>query len=355
MKKDMKSAGGVVFLVPGFPKDEEDTECLPLLQNYIFYFSKSRPAIPMAVIAFQYPYFIGNYKWNNIAVYSAGGKNQRRVFRILTWVRAVYYFLRLRRHMHVAVIHSFWLDECTFVGQCLAKAFKIKHVATIGGQEVKPSNRYLKYFDFTRLTMTCWSRFSADDFQKVTGQKIDKIIPIGLDHQRFAAIAPAQARKIDVLGVGSLIPIKNFKLFIEIVSELAAEFPGLEAKIIGDGPQRQILTQLIRRKSQNHIQLLGKLSRCQVMNYMAQSKILLHTSSHESQGYVFMEALYFGMTIVSFDVGYQGETEKAIRCRSKEEMLANLRKLLKQRLSHDRVLLKPIEETVAEFSKLYAL
>jgi glycosyltransferase involved in cell wall biosynthesis len=342
-------------LVPGFPKDEEDTECLPLLQNYIFYFSKSRPAIQIAVIAFQYPYFVGKYKWNNIAVYSAGGKNKRRVFRILAWVRAVYYFLRLRRQLNVAVIHSFWLDECTFVGQYLAKAFKIKHVATIGGQEVKPSNRYLKYFDFARLTITCWSRFSADDFQKVTGQKVDKIIPIGLDHQRFEAIAPTQFRKIDVLGVGSLVPIKNFELFVEIVSELAAEFPELEVKIIGDGPQYQNLKELIPKKFQDKIQLLGKLSRRQVMNYMAQSKILLHTSSHESQGYVFMEALYCGMTVVSFDVGYQGQTGKAIRCLSKEEMLANLRKLLKQRLNHDRVLLKPIEETVAEFSKLYAL
>ncbi|MGH7451508.1 MAG: glycosyltransferase [bacterium] len=351
----MNSASSVIFFVPGFPKDEEDTECLPLLQNYIFYFSQSNPAIPMAVIAFQYPYFIGKYKWNNIAVYSAGGKNKRRVFRILTWVRAAYYFLRLRHQMNVAVIHSFWLDECTFVGQSLAKAFKIKHVATIGGQEVKPSNRYLKYFDFARLMMTCWSQFSADDFQKVTGQKVDKIIPIGLDHQRFEAIAPAQVRKIDVLGVGSLVPIKNFKLFIEIVSELAAEFPALEVKIIGDGPQYQNLKGLIRKKFQDNIQLLGMLSRRQVMNYMAQSKILLHTSSHESQGYVFMEALYCGMTVVSFDVGYLGQTEKAIRCIGKEEMLANLRKLLKQQLNHDRVLLKPIEETVDEFRALYAL
>jgi hypothetical protein len=61
------------------------------------------------------------------------------------------------------------------------------------------------------------------------------------------------------------------------------------------------------------------------------------------------------MTVVSFDVGYQGQTGKAIRCLNKEDMLANLRKLLKQQLNYDRVLLKPIEETVDEFSALYAL
>jgi hypothetical protein len=66
-----------------------------------------------------------------------------------------------------------------------------------------------------------------------------------------------------------------------------------------------------------------------------------------------MEALYCGMTVMSFDVGYQGQTAKAIRCLSKEDMLANLKKLLKQQLNHERVLLKPIEETVNEFRALY--
>lgn len=351
----MKSASGIVFLVPGFPKDEEDTECIPSLQDYILCFSRLNPAIKIAVIAFQYPYFIGNYRWHHIAVYSAGGKNKRRVFRIFTWMRAIFAFLRFFRKMEIVVIHSFWLDECAFIGHYLAKTFKIKHVATIGGQEVKSTNRYLKYLDFSALTLTCKSRFSANNFQKVTGRKVENIIPTGLDHQRFAAIAPAKDRRIDVLGVGALIPIKNFALFVEIISELTAEFPELEAKIIGDGPQRQILEQLAREKSQNHIQLLGKRSRLQVMNYMAQSKILLHPSLHESQGYVFMEALYCGMAVVSFDVGYLGQTEKAIRCIDKEDMFVNLRKLLRQPLPYNRVLIKPIEETVHEFLELYAL
>jgi glycosyltransferase involved in cell wall biosynthesis len=351
----MKPRRSVVFLVPGFPQDEDDTECLPSLQDYIFCFSRLNPAIKIAVIAFQYPFFAGKYKWNHIEVYSAGGKNKRRAFRVLAWMRVVWAFLRLFRKMKVAVIHSFWLDECAFVGQFLAKTFNIKHVVTIGGQEVKSTNRYLKYLDFSALTITGKSRFSADGFQKITGQKVEKIIPTGLDHQRFAAMAPAQDRRIDILGVGALIPIKNFELFVEIIAELAAEFPDLEAKIIGDGPQRQILQRLIREKCQNHIQLLGKLPRIQVIKYMAQSKILLHTSLHESQGYVFMEALYCGMAVVSFDVGYRGQTEKAIKCLDKKDMLTKLRELLKQQLHYERVLIKPIEETVTEFLELYAL
>jgi len=345
----------VIFLVPGFPKDENDTECIPALQNYILYFATLNPAIPIFVISFQYPYFVGKYKWNNIPVYSAGGKNKRRWLKILTWMRVVYAFFRRARETDIAVIHSFWLGECAFVGQYLAKAFKIRHVASIGGQDAKSTNRFLRRLDFSKLTITTGSQFVANIFQAATRRKVEKIIPIGLDHQQFKIMEPPPSRTIDILGVGSLIPIKNFALFIEIIAALTTEFPNLRARIIGDGTQRQDLEQLIQRRSPNNIQLLGHLSRREVINHMAQSKILLHASSYESQGYVFMEALYCGMTVVSFDVGYLGQTEKTIKCCHKDDMVENLRKLLKQKLDYNQVLIKPLEETVQEFLDIYAL
>jgi glycosyltransferase involved in cell wall biosynthesis len=351
----MKSPSSVVFLVPGFPKDENDTECIPALQNYIFYFTKLNPAIQVTVIAFQYPYFRGDYKWNNIPVYSAGGKNRRRLFRIVTWLRVVCAFLRLARKSNIKIIHSFWLDECTFVAQYLAKALKIKQVASIGGQDAKSTNAYLRRLDFSKLTVTAGSNFSAEIFQNAVHRKVEQIIPIGLDHQRFGTVDSTQSRAIDILGVGSLIPIKNFGLFVEIISTLIVEFPELNAKIIGAGSQYQYLKQLTREKLQNNIQLLGELPRRQVFDYMTQSKILLHTSSYEGQGYVFMEALYCGMTVVSFDVGYLGQTPKAIKCANKKIMIENLRKLLKRRLDYNQVLIKPIEETADEFKRLYKI
>ncbi len=345
----------IVFLVPGFPQNEEDTECIPLLQSYILYFAKLNPAIKTAVITFQYPYFIKHYRWHGIDVYSAGGKNKRRLFRIFTWARVVYYFLRLRHRLEVPVIHSFWLTECAWVGQWLAKVFTLKHVATIGGQDAKPANRFLKALNFTEMTLTCSSKFSAEVFRRSTGCVIDNIIPIGLDHHQFDAVAVTPERTIDILGVGSLIPIKNFALFIELVAALTIEFPNLRARIIGEGPQRRELERLIQEQASGNIQLLGQLRRRDVIHHMAQSKILLHTSSFESQGYVFIEALYCGMSVVSFDLGYLGQTAKALKCGGKEEMLENLRKLLTRKLDYNQVLIKPMAETVKEFLDVYAL
>jgi glycosyltransferase involved in cell wall biosynthesis len=86
---------------------------------------------------------------------------------------------------------------------------------------------------------------------------------------------------------------------------------------------------------------------------MYQSKIFLHTSTYESQGYVFLEALYCGLTVVCFDVGLVEQSNKMIVCANKEEMLEKLEILLKGKPDDKPTLMKSINETVTEFQKLY--
>ena len=61
---------------------------------------------------------------------------------------------------------------------------------------------------------------------------------------------------------------------------------------------------------------------------MRKSRILLHTSEYEGQGYVLIEALAAGMSVVCRDVGYTGESPNAYRCKSLQEMVAVLKRLL---------------------------
>ena len=72
----MKSNNHIVFLVPGFPKDENDTTCIPALQLFVRNFNSVNPQLKINVIAFQYPYKKKGYSWNGIKVYSAGGKGK---------------------------------------------------------------------------------------------------------------------------------------------------------------------------------------------------------------------------------------------------------------------------------------
>jgi 1,2-diacylglycerol 3-alpha-glucosyltransferase len=349
------TADKILFLVPGFPRDEKDSTCIPALQQYVYHFAKHNPNILVRVIAFQYPYTKRKYNWNGIEVCPCGGKGRRRLGRLITWLRAIEYVLQEHFRNEVLLIHSFWLEECTFIGQLMSKILFTKHIASIMGQDALQRNLYLKYLSFSSMLISAGSPNAGDAFYNSTRRKVDAIIPIGLDVSNFKTNRIEQTRKIDILGVGSLIPLKNYKLFIEIIGKLERDFPKINAAIIGDGAERSLLNKMILEKGmENNIELLGELSRTETIQYMYRSKILLHTSNYESQGYVFLEALYCGLTVICFDVGFVEKSEYMSVCSDEIEMLNNLKGILNHKLTHLPILLKSIEETVSEFEFIYA-
>lgn len=341
----------IIFLVPGFPADAQDSTCIPALQQYAYHASRA-PGVKIAVIAFQYPFTSGHYDWQGIPVYACGGAGKGGWRRLRTWLRALVYFLHIHRREKVGTIHSFWLSECALLGQLLAGLLRIRHVASIMGQDAQAGNRYLKLFRWRRMDVTAPSAFAAEVFRKATGREVQRIIPIGLAANDLPAVAAK--RDIDILGVGALTALKNYRRFIELVSRLRPAFPGLRCTIIGEGPEREALeAQIAAEGLQSHIRLAGQLSRPEVLAQMARSRILLHPSSYESQGYVLMEALYCGMAVVCLPVGYTVPSQRMRVCRDEAEMAWELADLLRQNPPTQPLLLKPMAETVGEFQELY--
>jgi glycosyltransferase involved in cell wall biosynthesis len=350
----MKSNGQIVFLTPGFPKDESDTSCLPYLQNYVKYFSKLNPETNISVITFQYPFFKGVYLWNGISVYSAGGKRKKHFLRLKTWITVVIYFAEIYYRNRIDLVHSFWLTECPYVGQYLASLFDIKHVVSIMGQDSSGANLYFSRLHFPKMIIAACSDKAATRFEFNGGRKANAIIPWGLDVETFYRLKNNQMRTVDIVGVGSLSEVKNFEMFIDIIVELKKVFPALKSTIIGEGEQRNLLTEKISKLNLNDtITLMGLLPREKVIDFMFQSKIFLHTASYEGQGYVFVEALYAGLPLVCFDVGFLIDSDKIFICKDKSEMVDRTKHLLEVDNDNSSVLMSSIQKTVTSFSKLY--
>ena len=344
----------IIFLAPGFPKDEQDGTCIPALQQFVYHFAKLNPDIRIAVIAFQYPYRKKKYQWHGIDIYSCGGEDRRRVGRLITWLKAIRYMLQIHFKNKVLLIHSFWLEECAVIGQIMSKILVTKHIGSIMGQDAPKPNFYLKYFDYASMVITAGSSKAADIFYRFTGRNVDAIISIGLDVDNFHPTTQSRDRKIDVLGVGALTVLKNYQLFIEVIAKLKTFYHEIQAAVIGEGSEYPNLEQMIHQyELANNVRLLGKCPRPEVIEYMYQSKILLHPSTYEGQGYVFLEALYCGLTVVCFDVGYTEESKKMIICNDKQDMLNQMKLLLKKPLDFDPMLMKSIDETVTDFFRLY--
>lgn len=345
----------LLLLIPGFPADEQDTECLPGVQNYARALAEQQHDRRLSVVAFQYPYRRERYRWHGVPVYPLGGENRSFPRRLSTWASAIRRSFQLDRRGRVDVVHSFWLGETTLLGQWIARSAGAHHVATIPGQDALPENPYLELIDLDRVTVVSGSRFAADTFAASTDQTVEHVVPLGLDADRLAdEVPPRRSRSIDLLGVGSLNEVKNFARFVRIMDRLREERPGLTGRILGDGPRRAALERLIREKELgDRITLAGRLPRPHVLRTMRRSRLLLHTARYDAQPYVFLEALASGMQIVSTPVGYDGSPDRVYVADEDERLAEICDRLLDEEPPSEPADVVDTRETVRRYRRIY--
>jgi len=172
------------------------------------------------------------------------------------------------------------------------------------GQDVLPTNKYLKQLPLSQFQQVAVSPQQAAVFAKNTNRQA-AVIPWGV----HPIPNNTTAKKIDLLGAGNLTALKDYSTFIAVVEKLLPSFPEIKAEIAGDGPEKEAIRTLIREKGLgNNITLLGHLGREEVLEKMAESKVFLHPSQYESFGLVFSEARSLGIPIVSKQVGQAEES-----------------------------------------------
>ena len=111
------------------------------------------------------------------------------------------------------------------------------------GQDAKKGNKYVKNIKLKAGELIALSDFVQDEFEKNHGIRPQHVIPAAIDIRQFSDMQ--QERDIDILAAGSLIPLKQYDIFIEIITEMKKELPGIKAALIGNGPEKEKLQNLI--------------------------------------------------------------------------------------------------------------
>lgn len=291
----------LLLITPGFPRDEADDGCIPPMQAYVKRYMELHPGAKVRVIATQYPFHRRPYTWHGAEVHPCGGAN-RRWAKPFAWRRALHIAGQLHRQRPLQRVHSLWLGECAWLGQRVAARTSARHVATLQGQDARDERWWWRMVAEGRSAFVTLSMRHAAMFKGMTGRDPDAIIHWGIDPR---VAAPVAERDIDVLFAGSLIPLKRPAELVEIVRRVAEHRP-VKAVMAGARIPAHDLTidQLVQRvMPQGVITVLGEVTRAELMRLMARSRVLVHPSVYESQGYVFSEALLHGMSIVSRAVG----------------------------------------------------
>ncbi len=344
----------LVILTPGFPANEADTTCIPPQQLFVKALKEICPGLEIIVLTFHYPHISTEYEWHGVKVIAIGGKDEGQLSRLKTWTRAWFILRKLKNKYHPFGLLSFWMGECAFVGHYFAKTHGLKHYSWLLGQDAKKGNKYFNWIKPKADSLIALSDFIASEVQKNYGLLPANIVPVGIDVTLFKN-GPAK-RDIDVLGAGSLIPLKQYHMFIQAIASLKIHFPEVKAVICGKGPEMELLQSLANSLRLNYnLLFVGELSHEEVLAMMQRSKVFLHTSNYEGFGSVMAEALYAGAHVVSFCKPMNKDYRHHYVVKDKEEMNATILSILKNtRRGHDPVRMFPIQQVAKSIISLFA-
>jgi glycosyltransferase involved in cell wall biosynthesis len=144
-----------------------------------------------------------------------------------------------------------------------------------------------------------------------------RIIPMGVDTRRFHPEKYNQAIKEELnirdsflLAVGRFAEKKGFKYLIQAMPEILKKRPQAKLVLIGFGPQKETLKQLIAELNlKNSVLLPGSKTGDELAQYFATADIFIGPSvvtdsgDTEGQGVVFLEAMASGTAVIASDVG----------------------------------------------------
>lgn len=343
----------LIILTPGFPADENDTTCLPAVQQFVLSVKMQAFFTRIVVLSFQYPFESKNYVWNGVEIISIGGRNKPRLRRLVTWFRVYKALKFLRKTDDLKGLLSLWLGESALVGDFFAKRYKLKHYMWLHGQDAKASNKYIKRINPLGSRVIAISEFIKDEFNRNHAILPFMVAENGVMPNSFPSLNEGN-RPYDIIGVGSLIPLKNYALFIEIIFELKKKYPEIKAGIAGTGEGfYQLKKQVKALNLETNIEFFGLISHTNVLVLMNSSRIFLHTSDYEGNSSVLAEALYSGCKVVSTCTLNNKTVQNLYIEKNKKNLTDTVLKLLSEETQAERILFNNMEDTAKKIANLF--
>ena len=128
------------------------------------------------------------------------------------------------------------------------------------------------------------------------------VVRNGVDLESFRPSPLSDTGRTNIVGIGSLIPIKRWDRLLAAASELKRRNFDFTVQIAGDGPLRRSLEIEVQdRVLEDQVRFLGHLN--EVPRFLSDATFLVHCSDAEGCPNAVIEAMACGRAVVATDVG----------------------------------------------------
>ena len=228
-------ASSLILLTPGFPENESDSTCLPWFQCFVRQLKSSFPCLKIIIVSLQYPYQQKKYVWEGITVYAMGGRNRSGIAKRILRYKVKQELDRLCKQESIAGILSLWYGEAARAAERISAIYQLPHFCWIAGQDARAGNPFPSKLRIPGERLIAVSDFIQEQFLKEYRVRPAYVIPFGPDQQLYQS--PSPEKDIDLLSAGSLIPIKQYSIFLELVQAVQQSNPNVKAVLCGSGPE----------------------------------------------------------------------------------------------------------------------
>ncbi len=298
----------------------------------------------------------------------------RKEFHIASEVSLVSFFILglwkatiLVRKKKYDVINTHFAIPSGLIGLIISKFFKIPHIPTIIGADIyDPTRSYPWYIRALVRKMIAILLKHADDVVAISGDTKKRAVQLyGIDRKiniicyGIPEIAIPKAQRLHynlkesdfaIISIGRLVKRKGYQYLFEAIYRLKNS--SIKLLIIGEGEEKEkleILANELRINSQ--IIFLGFVSEEEKNRYLSLADIFVLPSLHEGQGIVFLEAMYFGLPIITTDNGGQTDFLKEnitgflVPVKNVEKLAEKIRLLLTN---------EELRKNISDFNREYA-
>jgi glycosyltransferase involved in cell wall biosynthesis len=194
---------------------------------------------------------------------------------------------------HIASIKGVIADEMRFEAGLTRATMRLQAAC---------EKRHVQRADLVIAT----SRYASGRIQQLYAtSKEPRIVPEPIDlaaWRRLLQLNPAQPGdgKFIVLSVCRFYPRKRLHLLLSAAERLRSRIPGLELRIVGDGPEAPRLKTMCQKKNlQGIVTWLGNVSQAELAREYNRCHIFCLPSVQEAFGIVFLEAMASAKPIVA--------------------------------------------------------